>query len=101
MTQTNFDPIQFLNLGNLPKERQEVVLPKIWQHMAYYLITRFLEELPEDQYLEVEKKSKEVKSYTEVEALIAQYMPDFEERKLRWLEEYKNKFDINLIKKDG
>jgi hypothetical protein len=97
MNQINFNPIEFLGLGNLQRERQEELLPKIWQHMAYYLITRFLEELPDDKYLEVEKKVKEVKGYEEVINLIGQYIPDFEVRKLGWLEEYRNKFDISLM----
>jgi hypothetical protein len=98
MNTSSFNPISFLKIDYLSLEKQEELTPKLWQHMAYYLLTRFLEKLPEDKYLEVESKAKVVKTPEEVLELVAQYDPEFEAKKISWLEDYKHDFDINLIK---
>lgn len=100
MNTSNFDPIYYLNLSSLEQARQEELRPKIYQHMAYYLLTRFLEELPEDKYLEAESRAKAVKSPEEVFEIVRQYEPDFEVKKLEWLEEYRQNFHIDLIEEE-
>ncbi len=97
MNTITFDPIVFLNLRGLDRAEQKKILPKLWQHMAYYLLVRFLEELPEDEYLEVEARAKEVKNPQEVFDLVALYEPNFEIKRREWLEEYRRGFDISLV----
>lgn len=92
-----FDPIKFLELGNLPATDQNRLRPQILRHMAFYLIQIFLENLNEKDFIEVEKLTSKVKSYGEVTALISRYNPDFSNQKLEYLKSYKDQFDIRLF----
>jgi len=92
-----FDPIKFLELGNLPIADQDRLRPQILRHMAFYLIQIFLNNLGPKEFDEIEKLTINIKSYEEVIDLISYYNPDFPSQKRKYLENYKNEFDVRLF----
>lgn len=100
MTENNFDPIDFLNLTNLPKDQQEKLRIELFKDVAKYLLTRFVEELNEVQAMEIESKKDKIKTFEEVLKIIASYNPGFELKKIDYLNEYKKSFNLEEFKKN-
>jgi len=97
----NFNLIDFLNLSHLSQKTIEDLLPQLYKDISFYLINRFLEDLPSEKYQEVSSKVQLLQNPSQVDDLIYSYMPDFQTKKIRWLKDYQMGFSLNKFLKDN
>ena len=93
-----FDPITFLEIKDVPKDKEGRLRTAVYYDMVRYLLERFIDELADSDKLVVERRARKMKQPEEVLKLIADYLPDFEERKVEWLKEYKRTVDLGKFK---
>lgn len=94
----NFDPIDFLGLTNLTKDEQEFLRPKIYINMVQFLINEFLESLNEDEIYKLGNEVKQIKTYEDSILIFNKYDPNFNEKKGKYLQKYKENFDLENFK---
>jgi len=68
----------------------------LFEHMAWFLINRFLEGFDENK-LESFEAGLGGKNGEEILELIKSYDADFEEKKVDWLGEYRANFDLSKL----
>ena len=96
-SQNDFDPIKFLNLVHLSPQEQTELLPKIYKDMTVFLLKRFVENLNTEQFNRVENLLPDIKTYNDVINLIEAYEPNFQNQKLKYLEDYKKEFSLERL----
>jgi len=100
--ETDFDPIVFLKIESLIKaDDRERTRKIILIKMAEYLIKRFVEDLSEDQFVLLEADIGKLTKAEDVLTTIKKYDPEFENKKIDYLNEYRNNFKFEDLEEQN
>lgn len=90
----NFNVITFLGLEGLNQGQIEKLRPAIERDLSAYIGSRLISELNDKEVEEINEQVKKSKDFGELLGLISRIKPDFEKRKLVYLEAYKMGFKL-------
>lgn len=89
-----FDIVAFLGLPTESANLRQAIL----KDLALFLLAKFADGLTETQLDQVRNQMNGLKGYEEVMQLIYRFDPEFETKKIKWLDEYKKNFKLDKFK---
>ncbi len=94
MNENDFDPIIYLGLESLNQAQITNLRPQLYNDIAGYIVSRFVDSLSEDQIEQIEPQLSAINNYQTLISVILQIQPEFESEKIRYLEDYRQQFKL-------